>query len=268
MVTFLPLMVQSAVPGGLGRLLLSCGGCFCCWAEAASIGCAKAKAASIKMVIAIAEKCLPVMMNVLSLKGFHYRAAGPPTASSRGRACVEQKSRAARGCPLITSGSTSGRTSNARAHPGGCPACRDKRQRGRGSGRDIRGAARHAHAQRRGNCRNTDRGAAPSGHARSWLRRGECRVDRRAGPHSRGANRDHDGSNRPAPSCCPRPQKPKTSSLLKPVLVLVSCARVLPGACNYCLRVLTRSDAGKFRKEGLNLGLPPSHNLRTPGKLA
>src|ERR1044071_1487956 len=95
MVTFLPLMVQSAVPGGLGRLLLSCGGCFCCWAgeEAASvgcvravaaIGCAKTKAASIKMVSAIAERCLPVMMNVLSLKGFHYRAAGPPTASSRG----------------------------------------------------------------------------------------------------------------------------------------------------------------------------------------
>src|SRR5579859_3502084 len=86
MVTFLPLMVQSAVPGGLGRLLLSCGGCFCCWAVAAigcaktkaasvgcvravaSVGCAKTKAASIKMVIAIAERCLPVMMNVLSLK--------------------------------------------------------------------------------------------------------------------------------------------------------------------------------------------------------
>src|SRR5579859_1978880 len=218
MVTFLPLMVQSAVPGGLGRLLLSCGGCFCCWAEAASIGCAKAKAASIKMVIAIAEKCLPVMMNVLSLKGFHYRAAGPPTASSRGRACVEQKSRAARGCPLITSGSTSGRTSSARAHPGVCPACRDTRQPGRGSGRDIRGAARHAHAQRPDGCRNTSRGAAPSGHARSWLRRGECRVDRRAGPHSRGANRDHDSSH-PAPSCCPHPQKPKTSSLPNFVLV-------------------------------------------------
>ena len=94
MVTFLPLMVQSAVPGGLGRLLLSsC--CGCGWAEvadaagperkgdigwaraeAASIGCAKAKAASMKMVRAIAEKCLAVMMNVLSLKGFHYRATG------------------------------------------------------------------------------------------------------------------------------------------------------------------------------------------------
>src|ERR1051326_9021085 len=70
MVTLLPLMVQSAVPGGLGRLLLSS---FCCcgWARAeATIGCAKTKAVSMMIVRAIAtEKCLPVMMNVLSEKG-------------------------------------------------------------------------------------------------------------------------------------------------------------------------------------------------------
>ena len=40
MVTFLPLMVQSAVPGGLGRLLLSsCCGCGWVWAEGVGIGC-------------------------------------------------------------------------------------------------------------------------------------------------------------------------------------------------------------------------------------
>src|SRR5579864_251979 len=70
MVTFLPLMVQSAAPGGLGRLLLS-SGCFCCCAgavsigcvrAAAAIGCAKTKATSMKMASAGAEKCLTVMM--------------------------------------------------------------------------------------------------------------------------------------------------------------------------------------------------------------
>src|SRR5579871_1135344 len=79
MVTLLPLMVQSAVPGGLGRLLLSCcgfgsawaEGVDVCWAEAdAVVGCAKTKAASMKMVSASVEKCLPVMMNVLSRKDF------------------------------------------------------------------------------------------------------------------------------------------------------------------------------------------------------
>jgi trimethylamine:corrinoid methyltransferase-like protein len=82
-------MVQSAVPGGLGRLLLS-SGCFCCCAGAgaagvdcaravaaigcartkAAIGCAKIKAAKMKTLSAIAEKCLLVMMNVLSRKDF------------------------------------------------------------------------------------------------------------------------------------------------------------------------------------------------------
>src|SRR5579864_7379091 len=115
MVTFLPLMVQSAVPGGLGRLLLSSGS-FCCWAwaeaagvdcvravaaigcgwaagdgcgwaEAASIGGVRANAGKMKMLSAIAEKCLPVMINVLSLKGLHYRAAGAqvPAAGAVGQ---------------------------------------------------------------------------------------------------------------------------------------------------------------------------------------
>jgi hypothetical protein len=81
----------------------------------------------------------------------------------------------------FTAGPINGRTSSARAHPGVCRACHDKHQRGRGLCRDIRAATLHAHAPQPGSCRNTDRGAAPSGHARSWLRRAGCRVYQRAG---------------------------------------------------------------------------------------